>query len=35
VGLLGKMAKWTSYFSRRFQSRPASVLETGAELPAS
>jgi glycosyltransferase involved in cell wall biosynthesis len=35
VGLLGRMARWTSYLSKRFQSRPASVLKTGAELPAS
>jgi hypothetical protein len=33
VGLLGKMAGWTSYFSKRFQPQPASVLKTEAELP--
>jgi hypothetical protein len=33
VGLLGKIASWTSRLSRRSQSRPANVLETRAQFP--
>jgi glycosyltransferase involved in cell wall biosynthesis len=35
VGLLAKLARRISRFSRRFQSRQAKVLETTAELPVS
>jgi hypothetical protein len=34
LGLLGRMARWTSYLFKRFQSGPATVLKAGAELPA-
>jgi hypothetical protein len=34
VGLLGRMAGWTSHLSKRFQAPRKSVLETGVELPA-